>query len=155
MNVRCWLGFGPLMTVVCWSAPFPGQAQQTQRDGPVSALYIPPISPFPNWYEVRAGSWRVPLATLHELRIRIDAEIGRNKYFQREGMAASYAIQFRGETLEGHQVVRLVGACNAGERSEWKLSEQFIQVRDGGKCYFEADYRLQDRQFRLRYHGNA
>lgn len=43
----------------------------------------------------------------------------------------------------------------SGFASCFELSEQFIQVADGGKCYFEADYRPDDRRLRLSYHGYA
>lgn len=144
-----------LIPLVVLLFALPSQAQDIQRGGPGSAMYIPPINPIPHWYEVRGGSWRVPLATVQELRLLIEGEIGRNKHFYPEGTVPRYAIQFRGETLDGRQVVRLVGACIAGENHEWKLSEQFIQMDDGGKCYFDADYRLDDRQLRFGYHGNA
>lgn len=131
------------------------QAQDFRREPPGAAFYIPPINPVPHWYEVRGGSWRVPPGTLGELRSLIDKEIGRNKHFFPAGTAPRYAIQFRGETLEGRQLVRLVGACDALGKSEWRLSQQFIQVSDGGKCYFEADYRPDDKRLRFSYHGHA
>lgn len=133
----------------------PAQAQDIRRDALGSTFYIPPINPVPNWYEVRGGSWRVPLATLQEVRAIIETEIGHNKAFDLEGTNPRYAIQFRGETVDGRQVVRLIGACNGLGKSDWKLSEHFVQVYDGGRCYFEADYRPDDRQFRFRYNGHA
>ncbi len=136
-------------------AMLPAQAQDVRRGTLGSSFYTPPINPIPNWYEVRGGTWRVPLATVQDLRVLIEAEISRNKDFDLEGTAPKYAIQFRGETVDGREVVRLFGACNGLGKSDWKLSEHFIQVFDGGRCYFEADYRRDDKQFRFRYNGRA
>lgn len=144
-----------LLSLLVLLVALPGQAQDMLRDGPGSAYYIPPINPLPHWYEVRGGSWRVPLSTVQELHALIQGEIARNKYFNPEGTTPRYAIQFRGETLEGAQVVRLSGACNGLVGSAWWLSERFHQVADGGKCYFEADFRPGDRRFRVSYHGHA
>jgi hypothetical protein len=144
-----------LLSLLGFLVALPAQAQDMLREGPGSAYYIPPINPLPHWYEVRGGSWRVPLSTVQELRTLIEGEIARNKYFYPEGTAPGYAIQFRGETLEGAQVVRLAGACNGLGKWAWRLSEQFNRVEDGGKCYFEADFRLEDRRLRFGYHGRA
>ena len=144
-----------LIALALFFVALSSQAQDMHQDDPGSALYSPPISPIPHWYEVRGGSWRVSLATIQELRLLIQGEIGNNKHFYPGGAVPRYAIQFRGETRDGHHVVRLVGACNAGDKFNWKLSDQFMQVHDGGKCYFEANYLLNDKQFSFRYHGYA
>lgn len=140
-----------LAALTCLPAP----AQDMLRDGPGSALYIPPISPIPHWYEVRGGSWRVPLETLQELVKLVVAEVGRNPNFNPEEPTSDYVVQFRGEQRDGRRLVRLAGSCRGFAGNGWMLSERFNDVADGGKCYFEADYDPADRQFRFSYHGHG
>ncbi|WP_036215968.1 hypothetical protein [Massilia sp. LC238] len=123
---------------------------------PGTAAYAPPVSPLPNWYEVRAGAWQVPLETVREIRALVDARLSANELFGNKARIATYAIQFRGEARDGRRVVRLAGACNVHDTPPWQLSETFFNVNDGGKCYFDAEYDpLEKRLSRFDYHGYA
>lgn len=123
---------------------------------PGAAAYAPPISPLPNWYEVRAGAWQLPLETMREIRVLIDARLSANRLFGDKSRIATYAIQFRGEFRDGRRLVRLAGACNVHDTPPWQLSETFFNVNDGGKCYFDAEYDpLEKRLSRFDYHGYA
>lgn len=123
---------------------------------PGAAAYLAPISPLPNWYEVRAGAWQVPLETVREIQALVEARIGANKLFGDKARIATYAIQFRGESRDGRRLVRLAGACNVHDTPRWQLSETFFNVNDGGKCYFDAEYDpLEKRLSRFDYHGYA
>lgn len=123
---------------------------------PGAAAYAPPISPLPNWYEVRVGAWQVPLETVREIWALVDARLSANKLFGNKARIATYAIQFRGEAKDGRRVVRLAGACDVHDTPPWQLSQTFFNVSDGGKCYFDAEYDpLEKRLSRFDYHGYA
>lgn len=133
--------------------PSPGSAREKP---PGAAAYAPPVSPVPNWYLVRGGTWEVPLATVREMLPLVDAKIGSNKSFGDKARTAGYAIQFRGETRDGHPVVRLAGACSMETIPAWQLSSQFLNVQDGGTCFFDAEYDPESKRLsHFNYHGYA
>lgn len=121
---------------------------------PEEPAYVLPASPVANWYEVRGGDWQLSLETVQEIRALIDARIGSNRHFSRPAGIAKYAIQFRGESRNGRPAVRLAGACRIYEVFLSQLTETFIDVHDGGECYFDAEYDPVEKRLRqFKYHG--
>jgi hypothetical protein len=81
---------------------------------------------------------------------RIETEVGSSVRSRLHG----YIIQYQGISSDGTRSVRLMGACDTHGTSERNLSEAFHAVFDGGKCYFDAAYDLDEKRFTsLRYHG--
>ncbi len=120
---------------------------------PESRVHDPSVSPVPHWFEVRRGSWQVPLETVQHMVSLIEARVGSNTFFDKSRSAA-YAIQFRGETRGDRQIVRIAGACSLGGFPAEELSAGFVRVFDGGKCNFDAEYDpLEKRLSAFQYHG--
>ncbi len=97
-----------------------------------------PVSPMPHWYEVRGGAWQVPLPTLRHIAAVLKARLAGNRHFAT--LTPDHAFQFRGEIVAGKRLVRLFGYCAIGVDGPSRLSDAFMEVRDGGQCVFDADY---------------
>ncbi|WP_288380038.1 hypothetical protein [uncultured Massilia sp.] len=96
------------------------------------------VSPMPTWYEVRGGTWQVPLTTLQRIAGLLKVRLAGNPDF--DPPRPDQAIQFRGETVDGQRIVRLYGYCAFGHADTAYLSETFLDVRDGWRCVFDAEY---------------
>lgn len=122
---------------------------QTSQIASPSWVLKPAINSLPNWYEVRGGAWRVPKNMVEEMDLRIRDEMGSapvefNKY----------VIQYQGESSGASHSIRLSGACDTLGKNEREFSEKFHTVYDGGKCFFDAMYEPEKKQFSyFAYHG--
>lgn len=134
-----------------FSTPSPDWAR-TKLPEPLP--YDPSINPVPNWFEVRGGAWQLPLETVHHMVSLVDARLDSNKSFRGKTRAARYAIQFRGEAREERRIVRLAGTCSVDYTPARQLLVEFLIVKDGGECNFDAEYDpVEKRLSYFRYHG--
>jgi len=96
------------------------------------------------WIEVKGGGWEpdsLPFAQIEdELRPLVAAAA------KSSGPVVdwkSYTFQYQGQRgLTGRKFVFINGFCEA---SGYHLSEQWVQVFDGGACFFRAKYDPQTR----------
>ncbi|MGG7606825.1 hypothetical protein [Massilia sp. BKSP1R2A-1] len=98
----------------------------------------PPTSPMPHWYEVRGGGWQPSLETVQHIASLLKARLADNSRFNPP--KPDHAIQFRGEIVDGARIVRLFGMCSIGLGGPSALSDAFLEVRDGGRCVFDAEF---------------
>lgn len=148
----------PMLLACAACAPALVHAQATTPSRPdwiqdrLAPPPLPPISPLPHWYEVRGGTWQVPLETVQHMASLFDAKLASNENFQRAG--GDRFFQFRGELLDNVRIIRLLGNCSQGSNSGASLSMAFLQIRDGGMCVFDAEYDpVQQRISYFRYYG--
>ena len=128
-----------------------GHAQTLNSANP-SWLLKPAISPLPNWYEVRGGTWRVSVDVVKQMASLVKAEVGSSVRARLD----TYIIQYQGESSGNARSIRLMGACDVHGTSERALSERFYNVFDGGKCFFDATYDPEEKRFTsLTYHGRG
>ena len=144
-----------MMLAALWETPVQAQGFQDDPPGWIQEKPVAlPVSPLPHWYEVRDGQWQLPIETLRELALLIEAKLADNDKFNRKDRPARHAIQFRGEVPKGVPVIRLAGECDgeAGDRSS--LSAQFMDIRDGNTCGFDARYTPSEKRLSyFEYHG--
>nr|WP_314547186.1 hypothetical protein [uncultured Massilia sp.] len=130
-------------------ASVPAQAQ----DG-AGPAWTPTTAPIllKRWFEVRGGAWQVPDAMLGEMAAEMRKEAGAKV----AAKLHTYIVQYQGKLEDGVRVIRVAGACETLGMDEARLSQAFLNVRDGGKCYFDATYDPEQRRFtEFRYHGFA
>jgi hypothetical protein len=143
-----------LNTMLLAAVLAPGLAAhgQTLEGASPAWLSKPAINPVPHWYEVRGGAWRVPAEMVADMAAGIQAEAGAAVRARLD----TYTIQYQGESAGNARTVRLMGACDTPGMQERALSDRFLVVDDGGKCFFDATYDpVQKRFMSLDYHGNA
>jgi len=123
---------------------------------PEAADYLPPpINPLPNWYEVRGGEWEVPAELLAEIVIGTERQLGTGRSIV-SGRAYGYTMQYQGRIQDNSRTVKVMGACQVDKWTPAMLSQQFLAMFDGGKCYFSAIYDIETRKFiRFSYNGQA
>lgn len=127
----------------------PGWVQERPVPKPPHA-----VGPMPHWYEVGGGAWQVPPEILQQIAARLKARLDANEYYSKPG--ADYAIQFRGEFAGARRIVRLFGTCTSEYIPPSMLSDDFIVIRDGGECNFDAEYDAAEQAIStFKYYGYA
>ncbi|MFK3736603.1 hypothetical protein [Massilia sp. TN1-12] len=127
------------------------RAQAQDGAGPA---WTPPAAPIllKRWFEVRGGAWQVPDAMLSEIAAEMRKEAGATV----APKLHTYIVQYQGMLTNGVRVIRVAGACETLGMDETRLSQAFLNVRDGGKCFFDATYDPDQRRFTaFHYHGYA
>lgn len=126
-------------------------AQAQDVAGPA---WTPPAAPIllKRWFEVRGGAWQVPDAMLGEMAAEMRKEAGAKV----AAKLHTYIVQYQGTLTNGVRAIRVAGACETLGMDEARLSQAFLIVHDGGKCFFDATYDPEQGRFtEFRYHGYA
>jgi hypothetical protein len=136
------------------------------------------------WHEVRGGGWQLAPAQVEAIRAQLqaaaDASVqakgGTRRAPPLEGGVpyasgvmpgpsgkiptpiagpdlSAYFIQYRGKAQGDRRLVEVHGACTLHGPAQ-RLDDEWLIVKDGGDCYFSAEYDLQAGRF-LGFHFNG
>jgi hypothetical protein len=99
------------------------------------------------WVEVNGGSWHLDSALLGQIEGKLEATVASSAKTQRQTLSAwpNYSIQYQGKLVDGHRVVEIRGACHVSPGRD--LRSEFLDVVDGGPCYFALLYRIDSKRF--------
>ncbi|MDN4055486.1 hypothetical protein QPK32_20675 [Massilia sp. YIM B02763] len=129
----------------------PAGAQEQDGAGPAWKPMMA-LNPLRRWFEVQGGAWQVPDAMLGDMAAEMRKEAGA----QVAPKLHRYIVQYQGTVAQGVRAIRVSGACTISGVDEARLSQEFIIVHDGGKCFFDATYDPEGRRFTaFHYHGYA
>ncbi len=114
-------------------------------------------SPGSHWIQVQGGTWAVPPTDVAQMASLLPAaalKAKRGKKTEKE--VSTYTVQFKGLGAPGRRVVELRGSCEVDGTSRAELQKNFLNVLDGGECYFDEVWDPTQRRFKfLRFNGVA
>jgi hypothetical protein len=99
----------------------------------------------PKWIEVEDGSWRLDPILLSEVQLALRSALPTADGGKlRKWDAYTYQYQGRSSVLGGRYV--FVNAfCNTS-RDDNQMRTEWVEVYDGGNCYFQVEYDLKTKQ---------
>lgn len=107
------------------------------------------------WIEVQGGAWTVSAATLQAIQSGIvqfietdndpTSESGQRHIEGLNKSWSGYTVQYQGQQRHGKKFVFINAMCRSGAGQA--LRKHFVQVRDGGACYFFLSYDPQKKKF--------
>jgi hypothetical protein len=94
----------------------------------------------PGWFEVKGGSWVVDDSAVTAMSQDIQSAVrtlagGGFKLFS---PWARYTFQYQGQGSEGAPYVLVNAFCSSHSGTD--LTASFVEVFDGGACYFKVKY---------------
>ena len=95
------------------------------------------------WVQVRGGSYTLDPAVLSHIRAALEATVTHSARVQKAELAPwqTYTLQYQPQVVDGHRVVRIDGACRVHPGAN--LQDSFLDVADGGPCYFTVTYSIE------------
>ena len=99
------------------------------------------------WVEVNGGQWSPSAEVLADVKNTIIPSIIKNQkdYGRKLTLRNSYTFQYQGQIQNEIKVIRVNAFCSNISNS--KISEQWIQVKDGGSCYMGGVYEVKSQKF--------
>jgi hypothetical protein len=109
----------------------------------------------PKWIEVDGGSWRLDPSVLSEVQVALRSALPTadgGKLRKRD----AYTYQYQGKSsVRGNRYVFVNAFCSTG-RDDNQMRTEWVEVYDGGPCYFQIEYDLKAKQLRkLQVNGEA
>jgi len=106
-----------------------------------------PLAVAQTWVEVNDGSWPLDAASLGRIEQKLQATVVRSAKTQGQKLPPwlKYLIQYRATLVNGHRVVEIRGACRVSPGLD--LRREFLDVVDGGLCYFTLMYTVESERF--------
>jgi len=98
-----------------------------------------------SWFGIPGGSWSTSQAVLNNIRGGLEPFVKQQASTQHQALQpwSSYSFQYQGQTEAGRKIVFINAFC----RSEPDAQHHFVQVFDGGSCYFRVKYDPQRKKF--------
>ena len=87
--------------------------------------------------------WTPDQRMVDKLESHLEVAIAKHAKLERRQLAAApsqYGRQYQGVVQAQRRLIYINGFCDSHDLSESKLNLQFIDVMDGGTCYFQALY---------------
>jgi hypothetical protein len=99
------------------------------------------------WFEVRGGAWTPDAATVAALRASIEESVSDLAKLQNAQLLPweKYTFQFQGQEIQAERFVLVSALCQSTEQAD--LADSFVEVLDGGACYFKVRYSPRTRTF--------
>lgn len=99
------------------------------------------------WIEVDGGSWRPDSRTLSRLTRQIKSSVTAGAIAQGRKLPQwkTYTFQYQGRGEPGGKYVFVNAFCI--DEPAWPLATRFMQVTDGGTCFFNVNYNPATNQF--------
>jgi hypothetical protein len=107
------------------------------------------------WIEVNGGAWRLDPSVLSEVQAALrsalpTADGGKMRKWD------AYTYQYQGKnSVLGNRYVFVNAFCSTS-RDDNQMRTEWVEVYDGGTCYFQVEYDLKTKQLRkLQVNGEA
>ncbi len=102
-----------------------------------------------SWIEVKGGAWSPSPEILTDVQKNLERYVRENANYHNRGPLKrwdSYVFQFQGQrTLSKRNFIFINAMCDTDPGSD--LSVRFIEVYDGGTCYFNLKYDPEKKEF--------
>jgi hypothetical protein len=103
-----------------------------------------------SWIEVKGGDWSPSPEILGDIQKNLERYVRENANYYHRGPLKrwdSYVFQFQGRQtpLTRRRFIFVNAVCNIDSGSD--LSARFIEVLDGGTCYFSLKYDPEKKEF--------
>lgn len=98
-----------------------------------------------SWFGIPGGSWNVGSAVLNSIHDGLEPFVKQQASNQHQVLRPwpTYSFQYQGQTEAGRKIVFINAFCG----SEPDAQQHFVQVFDGGPCYFRVKYDPLRREF--------
>jgi hypothetical protein len=109
----------------------------------------------PKWIEVEGGSWRLDPSVLSEVQLALRSALPTadgGKLLKWD----AYTYQYQGKSyVLGTRYVFVNAFCHTS-RDDNQMRTEWVEVFDGGTCYFQVEYDVKAKQLRkLQVNGEA
>ncbi len=103
--------------------------------------------PANRWIEVDGGSWHPDSRTLSRLKQQIKSFViaGAKAQGRKLPEWKTFTFQYQGQGAPGGKYVFVNVFCI--DEPAWPLQKRFMQVTDGGTCFFNVNYNPATNQF--------
>jgi len=109
----------------------------------------------PKWIEVEGGAWKLDPNMISEVQLTLKSALP-TAYGGRLRKWDAYTFQYQGKTsVLGDRYVFVNAFCDSS-RNDDQMRTEWVEVFDGGTCYFHVEYDLKNKRLRnLLVNGEA
>lgn len=99
-----------------------------------------------SWFPIAGGTWTPDQGAVAQLRAALQPYVVAQARDQRRKLQpwSSYTFQFQGRGNAGGKFIFINAFCSAPDAY---AAKRFLQVLDGGTCYFELKYNPKTKTF--------
>ena len=99
-----------------------------------------------SWFPIAGGTWTPDQSAVAQLRATLQPYIVAQARDQRRKLQpwSSYSFQFQGRSNAGVNFIFVNAFCSAPDAY---AAKRFLQVLDGGTCFFELKYNPKTKTF--------
>ena len=99
-----------------------------------------------SWFPIAGGTWTPDQGAVAQLRAALQPYVVAQARGQRRKLQpwSSYSFQFQGRGNAGGKFIFISAFCSTPDAY---AAKRFLQVLDGGTCYFELKYNPKTKAF--------
>jgi hypothetical protein len=123
--------------------------------GLVASLLLSAAAALPKWIQVEGGTWKIEPKVLSEVQLALKSALP-TAYGGRLRKWDAYTFQYQGKASPfGDRFVFVNAFCDSSRNVD-QMRQEWVEVFDGGTCYFRVEYDLKTKQLRkLLVNGEA